>query len=104
MWGSSEFWQRLNDLFYSPSIKSYPSNPDFYEWWNPFDWFGYHDDVMKVPDGLSVLDVTKIAVIGYLALAVYSEIKSPTQKRRIYKSRGLKYSRDNRGGRSYEWT
>ena len=59
-------------------------------------------DILPNFEEFGVIDLLKITVLGYLGLAIYSEVKSPTKKSKSmrYKQRGFSYSRDGKGGGS----
>lgn len=55
------------------------------KWWEDTDFIGPPKNEPKIwgnSEGLDIgiIDTFKIVVLGYLALAVYSEFKSPTKK------------------------
>ena len=56
------------------------------DWWNDSETFGpqlpTEPKIWGNEEGLDIgiIDTFKIVVLGYLALAVYSEFKSPTKK------------------------
>jgi len=70
------------------------------KWWDDSEFIGppnVEPNIWGNEEGLDIgiIDTFKIVVLGYLALAVYSEFKSPTRKstNRKYTNRkfGVKY-------------
>ena len=62
-------------------------------------------DILPNFDEFGLTDLLKVSVLGYLGLAIYSEVKSPTKKSRSYsyRQRGFSIKKDKRGRRSYSF-